>query len=144
MIMRAPKNDPGESLDQLIRRQHLALVVEHEGRQAKRGQCRARSTRAFELQTRCRKGAAGDMRAQRIELLDGIGLHRSACLLSLERDEDTVVRRQDEGRRGGVAKAARVNVVPIQRIRSQLVIGIDVHLAQKARMVRCNQFRESL
>src|SRR5262249_38615773 len=125
--MRTPENDTIERFDQLIRCKHFAFVVNHKCRQAKRGECRASSARPFKLQTRGHKGAAGDMRAQRIKLLNGVGLHRSERSLSFKTNEYTVLRRQNEYRRCGVTETARINYITIKRIGPQFLVGENVY-----------------
>ena len=73
------------------------------------------------------------MGAQLIKLIDGAGLHRPARPLTLERHENALARRQHERRPRRVSQPLRVYDLRVEGVGLQLVLGVDVRFAQKAR-----------
>jgi hypothetical protein len=76
-----------------------ACAIKDKSWQANRRQHRARGADPLELEPRRRERRAGEMGAQRIQLFDGCGFHRTARVLPLNAEKKLVARRQFDRRR---------------------------------------------
>ena len=83
-ISGVPPDLIGLRLDQMVRGENLALLIENQRRQTEQCQRLACDACAFQLKPRRHKRAAREVGPQHIKLVDDGGLDRTACMKSLQ------------------------------------------------------------
>ena len=81
-VLRAPPDVIGQRLDQMVRGENLAPIVENQRRQADQRQRFAGNARALQLEPCRHERAAGKVRPQCVQLLDDGRFDRPAVTVS--------------------------------------------------------------
>ena len=97
-VLRAPPDVIGQRLDQMVRGQNLALIVENQRRQADERQRFAGDARALQSEPCRHERAAGKVGPQCVQLLDEGRLNRPARMVSFYTEDEPYRRLAGERR----------------------------------------------